>query len=149
MSLVRIFTKRGFYWKFIALVSGVLLWLSSRPAYAEVADKLTYPWDWNTWGVITAVLVGSTLVYLIVMNRKLTYPKRFILMAIICIGWLAFRLLGDDWFDPHVGPALRAELGPSTVEKYKLWMYAQASLPFLFLPLLWVKAQIKPSKREY
>lgn len=131
------------YQKWITMIVTVFLLLTATSAHAEVADKVSYPWE--GWWISSTILICVGLFYVVFINKSLTILKRLLIILLLCTGWISFRLLTDDWFDSQIGHYLRKELvGTPLGNKYTRWMYLEALLPVLFLPLLGLKLLIQP-----
>jgi hypothetical protein len=113
------------------LALGVMMF----PAFAraEVMDKVTPPWEpvlLLATGIMTAICA--------LLARRPRWTSALLAVVLAC-AWAVLRL-ADDFHDPYVGPAIRAELSASAYETYRWLMPIQVVLPAV-LPLCFILAR--------
>lgn len=101
-------------------------------AHAEVADKMSYPWD-------TTYLIPSVIVAVFCPLWAWLWQdwKRHMAIA-VSVSWILFLLLSDGWLFGELSALFRRELTHAQNLRYGIWLFTEACLPlFATLFVAW------------
>lgn len=114
-----------------------ILW--PRAVYAEVSDKVDYPWD--SLYLILTMLSVTAIAYLALRRTGMRQAVLFTLLW--GLAWCVVRLGTDVYFDSQLGANLQDELSVAQEHRYTSWMYVQAALPMVIGGLLLIVRQFR------
>lgn len=93
--------------------------------FAEVLDKLEFPWEPAHFVRPLLVVIGASL-----LTASARSYIRWMGLAVALL-WALFSLWADPWFTPDIGPALRVELNADQNAWWLRAVLVQAWAPFV------------------
>lgn len=113
---------------------------ATHTAFAEVLDKLEFPWEPNHFVRPLFVVICAGLLA--------TSTRTFVrwMGLAVALLWAFFSLWADPWFTPDIGPALRAELNADQSAWWLRAVLVQAWAPFVVTTIVFLwRAKTSPT----